>query len=200
MFTGIVQGIGTVVSVDKTRGDRTLTIAAKKFPLARLKLGASVACNGVCLTVTGRGKDRFKAQLSNETLKKTTAGSWRSGTSLNLEPALRASDELGGHLLLGHVDGRARVVGKKRDGGSLRYVFKLPAKFKKFLAPKGSIALDGVSLTVNDVKGARFGVNVIPYTQGLTALAALNAGDEANFEIDLMARYAGRLPRKKAAS
>jgi len=192
MFTGIVQDIGDIAAIDK-QGDWVLTIAAGKLPLADMAIGASVACNGICLTVIEKQKGQFKVQVSAETLSKTTALHWRTGTRINLEPALRMGDELGGHMVLGHVDGVARVKERHKDGDSWRVDFELPHEFAKYLAPKGSIVIDGVALTVNEVKGARFGVNLIPHTLKETVLGALEAGGETNFEVDLMARYAERL-------
>lgn len=192
MFTGIIQDIGEVAAIEK-QGTLTLTIAASKLPLDNMAAGASIACNGICLTVIAKEKSRFKVQLSGETLKRTTASAWQTGTRVNLEPALRAGDEFGGHIVAGHIDGLARVMEKRKDGGSLVFQFAVPEEFAKFIAPKGSIAIDGVSLTVNEAAGPRFSVTIIPHTQNETTLPALKAGDKANFEIDLIARYAGRL-------
>lgn len=191
MFTGIITDIGTIAAIDK-QGDWALTIETK-LPLDKTPIGASVACSGICLTVIEKSAKQFKVQVSRETLSKTTAVHWRPGIHINLEPALRAGDELGGHILSGHVDGIARVIDKKPEGDSLRFEFEVPHEFAKFLAPKGSAAIDGVSLTVNEVNGARFGVNIIPHTQKMTSLAALNPGDEANFEADMIARYVDRM-------
>jgi riboflavin synthase len=199
MFTGVIADIGEVVAVDKT-GDWTLTITATAKTLENLIPGASIACNGICLTVSEKEGSRFKVQVSAETLSKTTALHWKTGARLNLERALSVGDELGGHFLSGHIDGIARVTGKAKDGDSLRYRFEVPTAFARFLAPKGAIALDGVSLTVNEVNDASFDVNIIPFTQSATVLGALEAGDEANFEIDMMARYAERLLNFKEAS
>jgi riboflavin synthase len=197
MFTGIIQDIGTIAAIDK-KGDWTLTITAPKLPLEKMALGASVACGGICLTVTEKGAGQFKVQVSMETLSKTTAIRWKTGQRINLEPALRAGDELGGHILSGHVDGVARVIARRGDGDSVRFIFEVPAPFARFLAPKGSAAIDGVSLTVNEVDGARFGVNIIPHTQAMTTLATLEAGDEANFEADMIARYVARMMEARA--
>lgn len=198
MFTGIVQDIGAIAAIDK-KGDWTVTIAANKLPLEHMAIGASVACNGICLTVIEKAKQQFKVQVSAETLSKTTALHWREGTKVNLEPALRAGEELGGHLVSGHIDGVARLKDKQKEGDSLRCIFEVPHEFAKFIAPKGSVALDGISLTVNEVQGNRFGVNLIPHTLQQTTLGALEAGEEANFEVDLIARYAERLLNQKAA-
>lgn len=201
MFTGIIQDIGTITAIDK-QGDWTLTIATEKLALDKTALGASISCSGICLTVIDlesrsgdmrSNRDQFKVQISMETLSKTTAIHWRLGQRINLETALKMGDELGGHILSGHVDGVARVVGKEPERDSLRYVFEVPSQFAKFLAPKGSAAIDGVSLTVNEVNGAKFSVNIIPHTQNMTTLAALEIGDEVNFEVDMIARYVERM-------
>jgi riboflavin synthase len=198
MFTGIVQDIGEIAAIDKT-GDWTVTIAVSKLALGNMPIGASVACNGICLTVIEKATDQFKVQISGETLSRTTAAHWSKGGRLNLEPALRLGDELGGHLVSGHIDGIARVRHKRKDGDSVRLTFEVPSEFAKFVAPKGSVALDGISLTVNEVEGACFGVNIIPHTLAHTTIGALEAGGEANFEVDLMARYAERLLSQRAA-
>lgn len=191
MFTGLVQSVGVVSAAEKS-GDLILTIKAPSIS-ANLTLGASVACHGVCLTVIEMGADSFKVQLSAETLAKTTAKHWKVGTHLNLERALRAGDELGGHYVSGHVDGVARVARRQPEGDSVRYFFEVPAAFARYLAPKGSITLDGVSLTVNEVENCVFGVNLIPHTLQVTTLAALQVGDDVNFEIDMVARYVERM-------
>ncbi|MGE3622894.1 MAG: riboflavin synthase [Bdellovibrionales bacterium] len=198
MFTGIIQDIGDITAIGKN-GDWTVTIAAQKLPLDRMPHGASVSCSGICLTVTEKSHNSFKVQVSAETLSRTTALHWKVGTRLNLESAMRMGDEFGGHLVSGHVDGVARVVEKRREGNSVRYVFEVPAEFAKFIASKGSITLDGVSMTVNETKKAQFGVNVIPHTLEYTTLDTLEAGSEANFEVDLIARYAARLMSERAA-
>lgn len=192
MFTGIVQDIGTIAAIDK-QGDWTLTIATQKLPLEKMAIGASVACGGICLTVTEKGSGQFKVQVSMETLSKTTALRWKPGMGVNLEPALHMGDELGGHILSGHIDGVARVLDKVKTGDSLQYQFEVSEKFARFVASKGSVALDGVSMTVNEVNGVRFGVNIIPHTQKMTTLGMLGPGDEANFEADMIARYVERM-------
>jgi riboflavin synthase len=199
MFTGIIQDIGEVAAIDK-QGDWTLTIKTEKLPLDEMAVGASVACNGICLTITEKTPEQFKVQVSMETLSKTTAIHWQRGQRINLEAAVRAGEELGGHLLSGHIDGVVRVLARKPEEGSLRYEFEAPPKFAKYLAPKGSIAIDGVSLTVNEVKGAYFGVNIIPHTQQVTVFDTLTPGGEANFEVDMIARYVERIVSLKAAS
>jgi riboflavin synthase len=198
MFTGIIQDVGEISAIAKT-GDWLITVKTAKLPLTGMALGASVACNGVCLTVIEKGDRQFKVQVSAETLSRTTALHWKTGGRINLEPALKVGDELGGHIVSGHVDGIARVRSRKADGESVRYVFEVPPEFAKFVASKGSIALDGISLTVNEVDKTSFGVNIIPHTQVETTFGTLEAGGEVNFEVDLMARYAARLMDPKAA-
>lgn len=191
MFTGIIQSIGMIAAIDR-KGDWTISVASD-LPLDAVALGASIACSGICLTVIAKDEKKFTAQLSAETLSKTTAAGWDVGTRLNLERALRLGDELGGHIVSGHVDAVARVIDRQPDGDSLRFLFEAPAAFAKFLAPKGSVTLDGVSLTVNAVDGARFGVNIIPHTQTATTLGDRRADDTVNFEIDVIARYVERM-------
>jgi riboflavin synthase len=200
MFTGIVTDLGTVTEVSRPvagAADRRLRIATR-FPMAEVALGASIACNGCCLTVMEKGLDWFAADASAETLSKTTLGAWAKGTKVNLERSLRAGDELGGHLVSGHVDGVAEVLALREDGGSKRYTIKPPAHLARFIAAKGSVALDGVSLTVNEVDGATFGVNIIPHTQAVTAFGALRPGDRLNMEIDVIARYVARLMERSS--
>jgi riboflavin synthase len=193
VFTGIVQSVGTVVALDERGGDLRLEIDASAIDEARMQTGDSVAVAGVCLTVAGRTARGFVADVSRETLAVTTIGGWRVGTRVNLEPALRAGDALGGHFVLGHVDGRATVDARHPDARSERLRFGAPASLQRYLARKGSVALDGVSLTVNDVDGAEFGVNLVPHTLAATTLGGLQPGAEVNLEVDLMARYAERL-------
>lgn len=195
MFTGIVTDVGRVVAVER-RGDTLLTIATR-YDAAGIDLGASIACNGVCLTVVERTAEpegaRFRVSVSGETLSKTTAASWREGTRLNLERALRLGDELGGHIVSGHVDGVAELTSRRTEGDSLRLAFRAPGDLARFVAPKGSVALDGVSLTVNEVEGVEFGINLIPHTQSVTTLGGLAPGDRVNLEVDMLARYVARL-------
>lgn len=193
MFTGIIQSVGTLNAVEARGGDLRLTIDANGIDAARMQLGDSVAVAGVCLTVAERTASGFVADVSRETLALTTIGQWRSGVRLNLEPALRASDALGGHLVLGHIDGCAELLARRGDARSQRLQFRAPQALQRYLARKGAIALDGVSLTVNDVDGADFGVNLVPFTLSATTLAGLQPGAQVNLEIDLMARYAERL-------
>jgi riboflavin synthase len=204
MFTGIVTDIGTVAARDGT----TLKIASHYDP-ASVALGASIACEGCCLTIItvedGREGANFEVNVSNETASRSTLGRWTVGTRVNLERSLSYGSELGGHLMTGHIDGLARIVKRTPDGESARFVLEAPAEFAQFIAPKGSLALNGVSLTVNEVEGARFGVNVIPYTLTHTTWEDLKPGDLINLEVDLLARYveriaAGRLAASRAMS
>ena len=191
MFTGIVQDVGEIVSVEKN-GDWVVTISTV-LPLEGIPVGGSVSCGGICLTVIEKTAKQFKVQLSMETLSKTTAMHWKPGLKLNLEPALRFGDELGGHLLTGHVDGVAYLVGKRADADSIRCRFEAPNEFVRFLAMKGSVAIDGVSLTVNEVMGREFGVNIIPHTQKHTTFGTLDVGTAVNFEADMIMRYVERI-------
>jgi riboflavin synthase len=191
MFTGIIQDIGEITAIDK-RGDWVVTVATK-LPLSATAIGASISHSGCCLTVIEKTAYSYKVQLSEETISKTTALRWQIGTRVNLEMALKAGDELGGHYVSGHVDGIARVVSVAKVSDSLRIQFDVPAEFAKFVAAKGSVTIDGVSLTVNYVEGAQFSVNIIPHTQTVTTLGTLKAGDETNFEVDMIARYVERM-------
>lgn len=191
MFTGIITDVGRVRSIERS-GDTLFTIETV-FDMETVPIGASIANNGVCLTVVDKGPGWFAVQASGETLSKTTLGGWREGTRVNLERAMRVGDELGGHIVSGHVDGVATVVDVRQDGESVRLTFEAPAELARFVAPKGSVALDGVSLTVNEVDGARFGVNIIPHTQVATTFGGLRPGDRVNMEIDMLARYVARL-------
>lgn len=191
MFTGIITDIGTVRKIEK-RGDTHIVIATK-YDMAQVPVGASIACSGVCLTVVKKGAGWFSITASAETLSRTTIGQWKVGTKVNLERPLRVGDEFGGHIVSGHVDGLATLKSAKPEGESVRMTFAIPAALAKFVAPKGSVALDGVSLTVNQAKGTTFGVNIIPHTLKATALGALKPGAKVNFEIDLLARYVARL-------
>ncbi len=197
MFTGLVSSVGTLVG----RGGARFSIAA---PIKRKSLdeGASIACDGCCLTVVEAAKARdkgsvFAVEASNETLSLTTMGDWQKGRRINLERALAFGDELGGHLVTGHIDGRAKIVERKLDGDSVRFVLESPAHLARFIAPKGSVALDGVSLTVNGVEGDRFGVNIIPYTLSHTTWGDRVPGDLVNLEVDLLARYVARLVQRE---
>ncbi len=199
MFTGIVHGIGTVATLTARAGDVELVVDAGGVSLKDVTLGDSIAVAGACLTVTRIDFTRFAADVSNETLAKTTLGRLLPGSRVNLEKALRAGDALGGHYVTGHVDGLARLVAAHDDGRSLRLGFEVPAALARYVAPKGSLTLAGVSLTVNEVDGRRFGVNLIPHTRDATTLGALAVGDEVNLEIDIIARYVERLSRAEPA-
>ena len=193
MFTGIILAAGRIESLTERGGDIELSVDAAGIESSRLGLGDSISVQGVCLTVTRREGSRFFADVSRETLSKTTLGGRKAGARVNLEPALRAGDALGGHLVSGHVDGVGRLVSSTEDARSWRLQFELPAELARFAAPKGSICIDGVSLTVNQVAGARFDVNIIPHTREVTTLGELHDGDGVNIEIDQIARYLDRL-------
>jgi riboflavin synthase len=183
-----------VRSVEK-RGDTRFEIETA-YDIHEIDLGASIACCGPCLTVVEKGSGWFAVEASAETLSRTTLGDWAVGTRVNLERALHVGDELGGHIVSGHVDGVARILDTSPEGDSVRFEFEAPAALKKFIAPKGSVALDGVSLTVNAVDNARFGVNIISHTRACTTFGERKAGDRVNLEIDMLARYVGRLLEK----
>lgn len=191
MFTGIVTDIGTVVARE-TRGDTHFRIRTR-YETASIDIGASIACAGVCLTVVQKAADWFAVDVSAESLSRTTLGNWQAGTPINLERSLKVGDELGGHIVSGHVDGVGEVVSTQNEGDSLRIDFRAPANLAGFIAEKGSITIDGASLTVNGVDGAVFGVNLIPHTQQVTTLGKLKVGDRVNLEIDVLARYVARL-------
>ncbi len=193
MFTGIITDIGTLRAVE-ARGDLKARIGTS-YDTGGIEIGASIACDGVCLTVTALGEDWFEVDISAETVSKTSIGvqGWPEGHRINLERALRVGDELGGHIVSGHVDGIARIVAMDDEGDSTRVTFEAPVELARFIAPKGSVALNGTSLTVNEVDGARFGVNFIPHTKEMTTWGAAAVGDAVNLEIDTMARYVARL-------
>ena len=195
MFTGIITDVGKIETLD-TRGDWIAEITASTI-LDGLVIGGSVACSGICLTVIEMSERSFRVQLSTETLEKTNAKRWHVGTLINLERALRMGDELGGHLVSGHVDGVARIVSRTDEKDSVRYQFQIPDAFASYIAPKGSVALDGISLTVNEVEGNIFGVNIIPHTQQETTISERKVGDLMNFEVDLIARYVGQILEKR---
>jgi|SRR6185369_9631335 riboflavin synthase len=201
MFTGIVTDVGTVRSAEQ-RGDLRLVIGTG-YDLDTVDLGASISCSGVCLTVVDKGDDWFAVDVSGETISKTAAGRWRERAKLNLERALRLGDELGGHIVTGHVDAVASVVGTCPDGDSTRVGVSVPTSLAPMIAPKGSITLDGVSLTVNDVRDAEdgsthFSVNIIPHTAHHTTLGDLAQGQQLNVEIDVLARYIDRMLAARA--
>lgn len=196
MFTGIVTDLGMVRRVIRGQGQETRFEISTSYPTAEIPLGASIAHNGVCLTIVETGPDWYAVEVSAETISKTTLGEWAEGTKVNLERALKVGDELGGHIVSGHVDGVARVLAITPENQSLRFTFEAPADLAPFVAPKGSVALDGVSLTVNEVDGRRFGINVIPHTQAVTTFGLLREGSSVNMEIDMLARYVARLLAK----
>ena len=191
MFTGIITDLGKVKSIDF--GPTTRLEIATAYDTGGIALGASIACNGCCLSVVEKGPGWMAFEASRETLDKTTMADWEVGHPINLERALKVGDELGGHLVSGHVDGVGRILSIKPDGGSLRLVIEAPAGMARMIAPKGSIVVDGISLTVNEVDGTRFGVNIIPITQTATNLGQVREGERVNLEIDLIARYVARL-------
>jgi riboflavin synthase len=191
MFTGIITDVGYVRRL-RRRELLDLTIATA-FDTSAIPLGASIACSGACLTVIAVEPQAFTVQASVETLTRTTLGEWEEGTPVNLERSLRLGDELGGHLVLGHVDGLARIVDRRPEAESVRFVFEAPEELAPFIVPKGSVALDGVSLTVNEVAQNRFGVNIIPHTLACTNFGSLRAGQRMNLEVDPIARYVARL-------
>jgi len=196
MFTGIVTDVGTVRSAEQ-RGDLRLVISTG-FNLAGVELGASIACSGVCLTVVDKGDDWFAVDVSGETVSKSAADRWREGARLNLERALRLGDELGGHIVTGHVDAVEEVVDTRADGDSMRVEVGLPSDLAPMIAPKGSVTLDGVSLTVNDVRENSFSVNIIPHTAQHTTLGTLKADQQLNVEVDVLARYIDRMLAARA--
>ncbi len=191
MFTGIITDIGVIRTLSQ-EGDLRARIATK-YDTARIDLGASIASDGVCLTVVALGPDWYEVQASAETVSKTNLGDWVVGRRVNLERALKLGDELGGHIVSGHVDGVAEVISLREEGASTRFRFRAPTALAGFIAPKGSVALNGTSLTVNEVEGAEFGVNLIPHTKEVTTWGDLHEGDRVNLEIDTLARYVARL-------
>jgi riboflavin synthase len=195
MFTGIITAIGVVAAIDPIGAghDMRLTIDTPQGWLAGAEIGASIACSGCCLTVVTLEGGRFTVEVSAESLSKTTLGRWTVGSRINLERALKMGDEMGGHVVSGHVDGLAEVLTETVENGSTRWMFQLPDSLARFVAPKGSVTVDGVSLTVNEVEGAAFGVNVIPHTTAVTTLGELAPGRQVNIEIDMLARYVARL-------
>jgi riboflavin synthase len=194
MFTGIVTDVGEITAVrpGNQAGDRRFVIRTH-HDMKPIAIGASIACSGCCLTVVEKGDDWFAVEVSGESLAKTHLGDWREGSRLNLELSLKIGDELGGHLVYGHVDGVGRIVSMTPEGGSVRFVFEAPADLARFIASKGSVAVDGISLTVNEVDGSRFGINVISHTQAVTTLGHAKPGQRVNLEVDMLARYVQRL-------
>jgi len=198
MFTGIVTDIGEIASVTPggqagaKAGDRRFVVRTR-HDMTPIAIGASIACSGCCLTVIEKGADWFAVEVSGESLAKTHLGEWTAGRRINLELSLKVGDELGGHLVYGHVDGVGRIVSMTPEGGSVRFVFEAPGELARFVAAKGSIAIDGISLTVNEVDKDRFGVNVISHTQAVTTLGQARVGQRVNLEVDMLARYVARL-------
>ena len=200
MFTGIVSDIGAIERIER-QGDMRVVVATA-YDTATVDLGASIACSGVCLTVVDKGPNWFAVDVSGETLSRTAQGQWTQGKRLNLERAMKLGDELGGHIVTGHIDGIAEVIGVCADGDSRRIGLRVPAEIAPFLAAKGSVTVDGVSLTVNDVRDdgdtTHFSVNIIPHTQAMTTLGALESGQAVNIEIDVLARYLQRMEHYRA--
>jgi riboflavin synthase len=194
MFTGIVTDMGEILELEQ-RGDLRARIGTS-YDVSGIDIGASIACSGVCLTVVALGstpKNWFDVEISAETINLTNVGGWKVGQRINLERALKVGDELGGHIVSGHVDGVADLIELHDEGDSTRMTFRAPEHLAKFIAPKGSVALNGTSLTVNEVNGASFGINVIPHTKEVTTWGAAKVGDKINLEVDTMARYVARL-------
>ena len=198
MFTGIVQTVGKIARSESRGGDVRLWIDAAQLELADVAIGDSICVSGVCLTAIALDGQQFAADVSVETLSRTTLGALQIGDGVNLEKSLRLADRLGGHLVSGHVDGVGRVVAIANDARSQRWTFELPAALARYVAAKGSICIDGVSLTVNEVAGSRFGVNLIPHTIDVTTFRARCVGDDVNIEVDLIARYVERLATAEA--
>jgi riboflavin synthase len=193
VFTGIVQDVGRVLARERRGGDVRLVIGCRQLDLSKARTGDSLCVQGCCLTAVELSGQTFAADVSNETLALTTLGELDHGAAVNLEPALRVGDPLGGHLLSGHVDGVARVTAVSSDARSRRLTIETPADLARYVAAKGSVAVDGVSLTVNSVEGTTFGVNIIPHTQTATTLGQLEVGSRVNLEVDQLARYVARL-------
>ncbi len=193
MFTGLILDIGRVLATDRPQGKDLLLRIGTRLDLSNTPIGASIACSGVCLTVIRKGPDWFEVEASDETLSKTLVGHWQVGRPINLEFSLKLGDELGGHLVYGHVDGLATVVSITPEAGSHRVHISLPSDYARYVAPKGSIALDGVSLTVNAVEKDGFDINIIPHTWEATTFASYKPGDKIHFEVDMLARYVARM-------
>jgi len=199
VFTGIIQDIGRIEALEPRDGDLRLSVGVDRLDLARTRIGDSIAVSGACLTVVALQSRAFSVDVSRETLAHTTISQWRVGRRVNLEPALRVGDALGGHLMAGHVDGVAEVRSRSGDARSQRLLLRVPPPLARYAARKGSVSLDGVSLTVNAVQGETFEVNLVPHTLAVTTLDALAAGDAVNFEADVLARYLERLAESSGA-
>jgi riboflavin synthase len=191
MFTGIITDVGKVRAIEQ-KGDTRFEIETS-YDTDEVDIGASIACSGPCLTVVEKGPGWFAVEASAETLNKTALGDWKMGTAINLERAMRVGEELGGHIVSGHVDAVATITDITPEGDSVRFTFEEPEEFARYIAPKGSVCLDGVSLTVNEVNGNSFGVNIIRHTQSATSFGSRQVGDRINMEIDTIARYVARL-------
>jgi len=196
MFTGIISAIGKIADIERRQGDVRLTIRAPELGFDDVRLGDSIACNGVCLTAVELIDQGFMADVSVETLSLTTIENWKAGTGVNLEKAMQASDRFGGHIVSGHVDGLGEVVSLNEDARSWRFTIKAPANLAKYIAQKGSITVDGTSLTVNAVKGSEFELNIVPHTMIHTVISDYQVGAKVNLEVDLIARYLERLTRQ----
>ncbi len=196
MFTGLVQEIGIIRSVDENNGDLRLEIETV-MDLLSVPMGASICCSGCCLTVVAKEEKSFFVDVSNESLSKTVIGAWQVKTRINLEPSLKVGDEMGGHYVSGHVDSTTKITDIEEDGGSYRFTIAIPSHLDVFIATKGSVTIDGISLTVNEVNDTSFSVNIIPHTMENTTLSDRNVGDEVNIEVDLLARYAVNMLNKK---
>ncbi|GAB6034420.1 riboflavin synthase [Galenea microaerophila] len=200
MFTGIIEAVGTIRKIEPRNGDWRLTVDTGKLDMSDVQLGDSIATHGVCLTVIELGANDYVADVSNETLNVTTLGHLKVGDPVNLEKALRLQDRLGGHLVSGHVDGVGEVISLTPEGRSWRYRFSAPTELAKYIAAKGSICINGISLTVNEVEGNAFGVNIVPHTREETSIKYLQVGSPVNLEVDLLARYLERLLAAPQAS
>ncbi|MBT4741406.1 MAG: riboflavin synthase [Rhodospirillaceae bacterium] len=192
MFTGLITDQGEITSVTAGEGGARLEIKTQ-YDTSTIDIGASIACDGCCLTAVALSDESFVVDVSRETLDRTTLGDWGTGDHINLERSLKLGDEMGGHLVSGHVDCTAEVISREQDGESVRFMFRVPTDFARFIAEKGSVAVDGVSLTVNEVGPDSFGVNIIPHTCSVTTFGVLNIGNVVNIEIDMLARYVARL-------
>lgn len=193
MFTGIIEAVGKILRTETRGGDMRVTVSTGKLPMREKSVGESISVNGVCLTAVEFGNECFVADVSRETLSRTTLGKLVNGQNVNLERALLPTTRLGGHLVSGHVDGIGRITEKKHDGRSWRFRIEAPTALSKYIAEKGSICLDGISLTVNDIHDSNFGINIVPHTLEATTLSELGVGNEINIEVDLLARYIERL-------